>query len=184
MRKRVLAFALVICLLFGVMPMSANAASNSSTASTTVYYTVDSYYEVVIPSAINLNEEDGFQFSATSCSLPSGKVLYIAVDREKTFDGGTYFCLFQNKGLENEKKIACYLRVSSSKEDMSYTEIKGSPGSSQIVAVFQNGNLNPILRGYLRFHCSPSSNTPAGTYSGQIYFNIYLDDPSHYTENS
>ncbi|MDD3926817.1 MAG: hypothetical protein PHT33_09185 [bacterium] len=182
MRKRIFAFALAICLLCGTIPMSAYAAS--STGSTTVYYTVDSSYEVVIPSTINLNEEDGFQFSATSCVLPSGKVLYVAVDSAKTYtDGGVNFHLFNDKGTEDESRISCLLRVSSSEEDSSYTDVSGTVGASQIVAVFGDGNLNPILRGYMRFALS-ASNAPAGTYTGQIYFNIYLDDASHYTENS
>jgi len=183
MKKRIFAFALVICLLCGSIPMSAYAAS--STGSTTVYYTVDSSYEVVIPSTINLNEEDGFQFSATSCVLPSEKVLYVAVDSAKTYtDGGVNFHLFKDKGTESESKITCLLRVSSSKEDSSYTIVSGAAGTSQIVAVFGDGKLNPILRGYMHFVVNTSSTTAAGTYTGQVYFNIYLDDASHYTENS
>lgn len=181
MRKRIFAFALAIYLICGTIPMSAYAAS--LTSSTTVYFTSEASYEVVIPSSINLNEENGFQFTATRCSLPMGKMLYVDVDKEKTFTSGTYFQLFQNKGSEDEKKINCFIRVSNSKEDSTHTEITGAAGTTQIVALFRDGELNPILRGYLRFHL-PTTNVPAGTYTGQVYFNIYVEDASHYTENS
>lgn len=184
MKKRIFALALSICLLCGAIPMSAYADSNPSTASTTVEYTVVSSYEVIIPSTINLNEEDGFQFRASRCVLPSGKVLYVAVDGAKTYaDGSTNFLLYKDKGTEEERRLTCLLRVSSSEGEGSYTMISGAGAESQIVAVFSSGNLDPILRGYMRFALT-TTNVAAGTYTGQVYFNIYLDDASHYAENS
>lgn len=176
---------LVAYLICTLIPLSAFAAPGQTESSMIVQYTVNSSYEVEIPASINLNEESGFQFTATKCNLPSGKLLYVTVDKNKTYTSGSMrFSLFQNKGTESEKEIACQLRVSPSREESSYESISGSPGSSQIVAVFRNGETNPMLRGYMRFHINPSSGHEAGTYEGQIYFNIFPEESSYYAENS
>ena len=68
MKNRIVALAIAVCLICTVSPISAFAANVSGgSASTSLSYTVDNYYSIVIPSTIDLNSQTSFQITGRGC---------------------------------------------------------------------------------------------------------------------
>jgi len=176
MKKRISTFTLVVCLLCSAFSLSVSAANVSgSSASTTLSYTVDSYYSIVIPSTINLNNQSSFQVTATACEIGEGKQLVVEVDASKTYEDDNYLYLYKDKGSANEKKMRCRLAVSSNSDGTGGYFIDSEYKTDTIVATFHNGDTVPATRGYLNFITFPSG-MPSGTYTGSVFFTIRIED--------
>lgn len=172
MKKRILAIALAICLFCCALPMSASATNISTGAATTrVSYTVGSSYSVVIPAMIDLNNQNGFQITATNCNIGEGRRLVVAIDGGKSYTSSGNFYLYKDKGMENEKTMLCRVALKpSATASGNYIE-----GLDQVVATFNDGSTSPDSDGYLEFVAFPTG-AEIGTYTGTLSFIISVED--------
>lgn len=197
MKKRFLAFALILSILCSVSPLPALAETPDSSQSTEVIFeitendvtppvipddgnsggsgdsgsTPTESYIVNIPSSINLNYEHDIVFTANYVDISDNQRLIVSIDGSRTFPDGNFY-LYTGDGADDSKRIKCsLLRGSSSDFSVPPSEELTGPNDA-VVATFKNGKAGADTYGWLKFGPSYSLKNVVGTYTGTIYFNI------------
>ena len=179
MKIKTLAAALAFCLLCcSALPMTAYAAEDQTSASTSVLYTIQGGYTVNIPASINLNNSEKIQISASELSLPSGKDLVVRLVSTQTFDDQGAFYLTSSSGA----KLHVTLCRAGYDGQMSSFLWEDDCLKNPEVAIFssysfKDGNVYiPEEYGQLSFVLGDVTGLVAGQYSGTLRFSIRLED--------
>lgn len=176
MKKTIIAVLIIIGIICSTFPTLSFAQEYSgSLAHTNLSYTVDdsnadNYYTVLIPSAIDLNKDTVIPIVIKDCAIDVDKQLVVSLEPLRTFEDNTGLYLYRNKGTADERKMNCRIGMSSNADGSQASYVDMETGS-RTLAVFENGNLNPITGGYIVFN-PITSGVPSGTYTGTVYFVI------------
>ena len=165
--KRTLCLLLVAIMLSTTLSVPA-FATNSSGHETTVTYTVDTQYTVIIPESIDLNSCSSFEIQAHTL-LDTGKHLYVRVDKDMSLVDGKL--LLYKDGDENASTISCTL-TTGVYGDFTYLTLEET---DYTVAVFENANSKAIEYGGFYVGCSFSPQQEFGTYYGTLYFTFSVE---------
>jgi len=194
MKKRFLAFALILTLLCSVSPLPALAETPDSSQSMEVIFeitesdvtppvipddgssgdpgnTPSGSYIVNIPSSVNLNYEHDIVISTNFMDISDGQRLTVSIDGSRTFPDGPFY-LYTGDGADDSKRVKCSLLRGSS-SDFSIPSLEELTGpDNAIVATFKNGKAGADTFGWLKFGPGYNLQNVIGTYTGTIYFNI------------
>jgi hypothetical protein len=164
MKRRFLSVALAAVMICSMLSTTAFAApvpayiqEGQSMATTEVRYTVGSNYVIVIPSSINLNEDNVMTITATSMNIEEGKSVAVRIDANSSFDNGGNFYLHSGAN-----KIRCDIYVGGLVSGLDY-----------LVARFDSGNTTNSVLDWISF--APVSGGVPGTYTGTLYFKISVE---------
>ena len=179
MKLKTLAVALAICLLCcSAFSMTAFAAENNTSATTSVLYTVQGGYTVNIPASVNLNSNETIQISASELALPSGKNLVVRLSAD-SFDETGAFYLTSSGSSDRIPVDVCRAHYEGGQSMfLRASECLYNPE----VAIFdstslqQEGVFVPSEYGQLSFVLGDVSGVVAGDYTGQLHFLIGLED--------
>ncbi len=171
--KRILAFALALCLLCGVTAYADNTTINqdsaSKEASTTVSYTIATCkeYTVTIPASVTM--------SGTSDNIRGS--ITVQLNTTKFNDAGKTIKVVLSSaanGYENNK----YALVSGENKIPYVLKQEGNeykPGDTVLEWTYGEGTQ---VSKTLNAQAYPSSNLPAGTYSDTLTFTVSVDGTS------
>lgn len=180
--KRKLSFLLTMAIAMACLLPQAAFAANETTGSTEVVVDVPfanvgvspSYsYELYIPARINLEPSGGsFQIAAAKMDIPSGKEVVVHLNGTETFESDGSFYLFLNGDKNSDHWILCNIfRIQGSIES-------AVMGSNPTIASFSSGALKPYNCDSIRIQhtiYNDGVDLEPGTYSGIIYYSIYLE---------
>ena len=180
MKLKTLAAALAICLLCcSAFSMTAFAAENNTSATTSVLYTVQGGYTVNIPASINLNSNETVQISAPELTLPAGKNLVVRLDSAQSFDEFGNFYLTSTSSSSKIPVSVCRAYYDGGASCFLWAN---DCLSDPEVAIFdsysmqQEGVFVPSEYGQLSFALGDVTGVVAGDYAGQLHFTIGLED--------
>jgi hypothetical protein len=179
MKLKTLAAALAICLLCcSAFSMTAFAAENNTSATTSVLYTVQGGYTVNIPASVNLNSNETVQISAPELTLPVGKNLVVRLSSDSFDETGAFY--LTNAGSSEQIPVEiCRAHYDGGQSAfLRASECLYNPE----VAIFDNtsmqeeGGYIPTTYGQLSFVLGDVTGVVAGDYTGQLHFTIGLED--------
>ncbi len=190
MKKRIMAFLLVVSMLALAAPAHAEDVTSGSVTVNYEYTDPEtggggdggdtSTYTVNIPATVTNENIDLIPITVSKNDIPAGKMLLFTVDWDNSYDTQGYFNLYKNKGDVNEESIKCRVMVytDSTLSSMVYVdsmqELRGRP-----VAKFNAGSTSPSYGGNLNIEpLITGLNVSSGTYTGTLYFNIEVTDAS------
>ena len=189
MKKKSISAALALCLLCcSAFSMTAFAAENQTSATTSVLYTVQGGYTVNIPASVNLNSDEMIQITADELTIPSGKDLVVRLS-DDCLDDESRFVLTSSGG----SSVSFNLLVSHLESD---ADQDGNFAGSSFVFKSQNGKGTEVARfsslsieryeqfipsrwGRLCFLATSAAKV-SGEYSGQLNFIIGLEEHVNY----
>lgn len=124
------------------------------------------YYEVGIPSTINVSETQTVYFTVNNVNLADNQELVISVDSSSTFDNNQ-FSITDGRGNKIYATLYREDRLTAVREDLSSL-------TNPVVATFDEGDTMPTSWGNLFVMLDNDSriNAPPGTYNGYVHFNI------------
>jgi hypothetical protein len=185
MRKIFTALFLSITLL--ALPMAAYAKDATSGSMSVVYeYTAPeggepgdaTTYTVNIPASVSNDNLEVIPITVSENNIPDGKVLFVTVDWDKSYDELGYFNLYKNKGEPNEESIRCRVLAykDSTLNDLVYVDhidsVRGDP-----VAKFLSGSTVPAYGGCIQvLPLTLGAKVSSGAYSNTLHFNIEVKD--------
>ncbi len=167
MKKRfftLLAVAVMLCTMLPTASYANEYGEPVTSGETAVSYTVSANYVINIPASINLNENPNLTVTASSMNTSYGQRVSVFIDGSKTYENAGNFYLYKNKGLPDEAKIPCTLRIGASVANGLDLEVGRFDDGSTINSVGDPLQFEPLL----------GSNTPSGTYTGTMYFRITM----------
>lgn len=159
-KKRIAAFALALCLVTAICPVSAFAFTgdeSGAAGSTTVTYTATPTYTIEIPSSITIpaNGSGEISISCSENGLGANTLLNVMVDA-KTFQSDGNFYLTNTS--DDSQVIKCALSFDGS-----------AVSGSRVIRQYKDGGTSSTLEAPLIISRSESA-PAAGTYTGTIYF--------------
>lgn len=184
-KTRLFAATLALCLLCcSAFSMTAFAAENQTSATTSVLYTVQGGYTVNIPASVNLNSEEIMEITATELTIPSGKDLVVRLD-DSCLNESDMFVMRTTNGASLSFDICVsHLNVEEKQGDnwagSSFLR-KSSDGRGTVVARFGKisqekfGEYIPTEWGRIDFSAEKQA-TVSGEYSGSLNFIIGLEN--------
>lgn len=178
MKKKSIAAALALCLLCcSAFSMTAFAAENQTSATTSLLYSVQGGYTVNIPASVDLNSQDSIEITASDMNIPDGQILVVKVSDDSldsvneiklTDDssGQSIGCRVFVGSLQNSTMSSSYMKVSDASKDAAiFTQ-----GS-----IIRDGKYVPVVGGLLKFEIT--NNRPVvGNFAGNINFVIGFED--------
>lgn len=183
MKLKTLAAALAICLLCcSAFSMTAFAAENQTSASTSVLYTVQGGYTVNIPASVDLNAEETIEITASELRLPENKNLVVRVSDESLND--SHHFVMSADGVDAKLTCEVYRKDYNDPYNGTTSRIRKSTygTDASLAALFTNlstksdGTYYPTKGGSVYFTFSNSAPV-AGNFSGTLNFVIGLEDP-------
>ena len=167
-------FAGLIAAIIIVCTTTAVLAANETTGSMTVSYTVEptDSYTVSIPATVNINDLHYTNITAPIVDIQEGKRLYVDIDIERSFSDGIFY-LYKDKGTDDEYALSCSVSVGAASAIGGEYRISDD---KRMVAKFFPNNTSSVQYGRLFFYPANDANAPAGTYTGTLYFTIYVAD--------
>lgn len=166
--ERFLGAILAIMSLFGCFCNPVYAA-NETEAYTTVTYTVDQSYNVIIPSSLSLNTSTGIEITASDVMLRDGYRVLVTLDKSQLSYDGDRIKLFGKSELDY---IICDIEKANINNK---TSTFGIAEDSFLVALFESGNTQPVKYGYIKLR-PYADNASTGTYSTSFHYVISVSN--------
>lgn len=150
----------IVLLVAPIQPSIVAQAAEPQSRSSTVSYTVDDYFYINIPETIYVGTET--KVSAIETNIAPGKTIYVRIEGVNT----NGFITLQND-FDPSHTIQVYFKDSSGANITSENNLIAQFGKND------NGMVQSVSF-YTETNASPSTDS-AGSYSGQIYFDIICE---------
>ena len=171
MKNKLLSVFLALTLLvscFAVTVSAAEITADDTTAKSTVCYTLHGEYCIVIPGSLMMSNGDTLNITADYLHLTSDESVKITLNEQTFIRGGEYFTI---EGGINNHPLDCKLFASTSATN-EVAEITSSNYAATPIVTFTAADVDTV--GKLQVVPQVEKNTPAGAYTGNLFFDIEL----------